>query len=55
MGDNYDNWPLKEFDVPSKEQSHTSIVSPDIAANNFELKPSLVQIIQQNQFSENPT
>ena len=56
MGDNNnDNRPLKDFAVPSEEEPHTSIVRPAIAANNFELKPSLVQIIQQNQFSGNPT
>jgi len=56
MGDNNnDNRPLKDFVVPSEEEPHTSIVRPAIAANNFELKPLLVQIIQQNQFSGNPT
>jgi hypothetical protein len=56
MGDNNnDNRPLKDFTVPYEEEAHTSIVRPAIAANNFELKPSLAQIIQQNQFSENPT
>ncbi|MCH87321.1 hypothetical protein A2U01_0008188, partial [Trifolium medium] len=31
------------------------IVNPAIQANNFELKPSLLQIVQQNQFFGNPT
>lgn len=55
MGDANDNRPLKDFAVPSDEEPHTSIVRPAIAANNFELKPSLLQIVQQNQFSGNPT
>ena len=55
MGDNNDNRPLKEYAVPSEEEPHTSILRPTFAANNFELKPSLVQIIQQNQFSGNST
>jgi len=45
MGDNNDNRPLKEFVVPSEEEPHTGIVYPAIVANNFQLKPSLVQII----------
>jgi len=55
MGDTNENRPLKEFVVPSDEEPHTSIVCPAIAPTNFELKPSLLQIVQQNQFSENPT
>lgn len=57
MGDNDNNYnqPLKEFVVPSGEDPHVSIVRPAIATNNFELKPSLLQIVQQNQFSWNLT
>lgn len=50
--------PLKDFALPSNEERHSSIVNPTIPANNFELKPSLLQIVQQNQFAglpiENP-
>ena len=49
------NRPLKDFVVPSQDEPHSSIVTPTIQANNFELKPSLLQIVQQNQFSGNPT
>ena len=42
------------FGVPSDEEPHTSIARPVIAANNFELKPTLLQIVQQNLFSRNP-
>ncbi|MCH89637.1 putative transposable element protein [Trifolium medium] len=52
---NNDNRPLKDFVVPSEDEPHSSIVNPAIQANNFELKPSLLQIAQQNQFSGNPT
>ncbi|KAK2393252.1 hypothetical protein QL285_055218 [Trifolium repens] len=48
---NNENRPLKDFAVPSEDEPHSSIVSPTIQANNFELKPSLLQIVQQNQFS----
>jgi len=47
--------PLRNSLCPPNEEPHTSIVRPAIAANNFELKPSLLQIVQQNQFSRNPT
>jgi len=55
IGDNNDNQPLKDFDVPSDEESHTSIFCTAIAANNFELKPSRLQIVRHNQFTENLT
>lgn len=48
-----DNRSLKNFVVPSDEDPHSSIVYPEIAVNNFELKPSLMQIVQYNQFSGN--
>ncbi|KAK2411163.1 hypothetical protein QL285_046469 [Trifolium repens] len=37
---NNENCPLKDFAVPSEDEPHSSIVSPTIQANNFELKPS---------------
>src|SRR4030042_2451744 len=50
-----DDRPLKDYAVPSEDEPHSSIVNPAVQANNFELKPSLLQIVQQNQFSGNPT
>ena len=47
--------PLKNFVVPSNEEPHSSILNPTIPANNFELKPTLLQIVQQNQFVGLPT
>lgn len=49
-----DNHPLKDFAVPSQDEPHLSIIPPVIQANTFELKLSLVEILQQNQFSGNP-
>jgi len=49
------NRPLKDFVVPSQDEPHSSIVNPTIQDNNLELKPSLLQIVQQNQFSGNST
>lgn len=49
------NCPFKDFAVPSQDEPHSSIIPPAIQTNNFELKLSLLQIVQQNQLSENPT
>ena len=58
MAENRDRRPLKEFAQPSDEEPSSSIVNPLIPANNFELKPSLLQLVQQNQYAglatENP-
>lgn len=50
-----DNRPLKDFEVPSQDELHSSIVPLEIQADIFELKPSLLQIVQLNQLSGNPT
>src|ERR1051325_6734337 len=47
--------PLKDYAVPSQAEPHNSIAAPAIARNDFELKPSLLSAIQQNQFSGAPT
>lgn len=58
MVDPVDTKPLKDYAIPTKEEPYHSIVHPSIAAHNFELKPSSVGMVQQNQFanlpSENP-
>ena len=46
---------LRDYAAPSQDEPHSSIAPPAIEANNFELKPSLLQAVQQNQFSGNPT
>lgn len=46
-----DNRPLKEYNVPSNEEPHSSIFHPSIEANNFELKLSLLSMLHHNQFS----
>lgn len=55
MAEEQDRKPLKDFALPSNKEPHSSIVNPAIAANNFELKPYSVQIVQQNQFVGLPT
>ncbi|WJX45921.1 hypothetical protein P8452_32768 [Trifolium repens] len=47
--------PLRSYAIPSQVEQHNSIAAPAIEANNFELKPSLLTVVQQNQFSGNPT
>ncbi|XP_058749720.1 uncharacterized protein LOC131622697 [Vicia villosa] len=58
MAEDRNQSPLKEFAQPSNEEPSSSIVNPAITTNNFELKPSLLQLVQQNQFAglatENP-
>src|SRR4051812_1435005 len=46
--------PLRDYAAPSRVEPHSSIAPPAIEANNFELKSSLVQAVQQNQFSGSP-
>ena len=45
--------PLREYAMPNHQAIGHPIVGPAIAPNNFELKPALIQMIQQNQFSGN--
>lgn len=47
--------PLEDFALRSNEEPHSSIVNPAITANNFELKPDLLQIMQHNKFTSLPT
>ena len=40
--------PLKDYTIPIEDELHCSIVHPPIAANNFELKPTLIAMVQQD-------
>ena len=47
---------MKDYLAPSLDGCASSIVRPPIQANNFELKTSLIQFVQNNcQFSGLPT
>jgi len=46
---------LKEYATPSTEESHAIIVYPTVEGNNFEIKPALIYLVQQNQFFGSPT
>src|SRR4030067_3500097 len=50
-----DNHTLKEYATPSTEEPQAVIVYPAVEANNFEIKPALLNLLQQNQFSGLPT
>ncbi|MED6190200.1 hypothetical protein PIB30_103464, partial [Stylosanthes scabra] len=43
---------LGDYTIPSTASYGSSIVRPTVEANNFELKPSLIQLVQQDQFYE---
>lgn len=38
--------PLKDYVVPYQDEPHSSITPPNVQADNFELKPYQVQIVQ---------
>ncbi|MED6199824.1 hypothetical protein PIB30_079512, partial [Stylosanthes scabra] len=44
---------LGEYSVPTTVSCGSSIVRPAVDANNFELKPSLIQLVEQEQFYGN--
>ncbi|XP_027169924.1 uncharacterized protein LOC113769792 [Coffea eugenioides] len=46
---------LRDFTLPRTQGSQTSIVRPTVNANNFEIKPSLIQMVQQSQYGGNAT
>jgi len=39
---------LKEYATPSTEEPHAIIVYPTVEGNNFEIKPALLNLVQQN-------
>jgi len=44
-----------EYAIPSTDEPYVVIVYPAVEANDFEIKPSLIYLVQQNQFSGSPT
>ena len=43
---------LGDFAMPNILDSFGGIVAPAIANNNFEIKPSIIQMVQNNQFGD---
>jgi len=46
---------LKEYATPSTDEPQTIIVYPTVEDDNFEIKPALLNLVHQNQFSGSPT
>jgi len=46
---------LKEYATPSTGESQAIIVYSAVEGNNFEIKPALCNLVQQNQFYGSPT
>jgi len=46
---------LREYAIPSADEPYVVIVYPAVEANNFEIKPELIYLVQQYQFSGSPT
>ena len=41
---------LGKFATPNDEHLRTPITQPAVAAENYEIKPNLLNLVQQNQF-----
>ncbi|XP_038976654.1 uncharacterized protein LOC113463578 [Phoenix dactylifera] len=57
MADNQDNQNkklLSDYAVSNVNGAQPSIVRPTVNANNFEIKPGLIQMVQQEQFGGGP-
>jgi len=39
---------LKEYTTASTEEPHAIIVYPTVEGNNFEIKPAIIYLVQQN-------
>ncbi|OMO62746.1 reverse transcriptase [Corchorus capsularis] len=56
MGDQeVDPKPVGDYAIPSITNARTSIARPTIWAQNFEMKPGLITMVQQNPFDGRPT
>ncbi|XP_042396554.1 uncharacterized protein LOC121986666 [Zingiber officinale] len=46
--------PLKDYATPCARGVRSSITRPTIDANNFEIKPAVIHMVQKNQFGGGP-
>ena len=46
---------MEDFWRPIIQEEYSAIRQPTVDANNFELKPSLITMVQQHQFTGHPT
>ena len=47
-------WILRDFVTPGVQGISSSIAQPNVEAKNFELKPTLISMVQQSMFRGNP-
>ena len=45
---------MEEFLRPIIQEEYSAVRQPPIEANNFELKPALITMVQQHQFTSHP-
>ena len=45
---------MRDYVSPNVQSDQNPIVRPTVAANNFEIKPAMIQMIQNSQFSGLP-
>ena len=50
-----DNRVLRDYALPQASGITSSIVSPEVEANNFELSPTLISFVEQEQFAGRPS
>ena len=46
---------MEDFWRPSIQDEYSAVRQPAIEANNFELKPALITMVQQHQFTGHPS
>ena len=46
---------MEEFWRPIIQEEYSTVRQPPIEANNFELKPTLITMVQQHQFISHPS
>ena len=46
---------MEEFWSTIIQEEYSAVKQPSIEANNFELKPALITIVQQHQFTDHPS
>ena len=54
-GETTDNKTLRDYTIPTVMGTSSGIRKPPVAANNFEIKPAIIQMVQANQFGGLPT
>jgi hypothetical protein len=52
MAENDENRPLKDFTTPKAIGIQLGYTVPNVVANNFELKPALLNMLSQHMFND---